>query len=104
MKYLFQSLRSDGLPPYILESNPGVLNNSGLGDVPDFSGVGEPPIVDCQHLVASLQEFLIQLHPELIEVLINARSFHTLIKAYMQKTCDVAEMAILAKKNCGKSA
>ena len=23
---------------------------------------------------------------------------------YMQKTCDVAEMAILAKKNCGKSA
>ena len=79
MKYLFQSLRSDGLPPYILESNPGVLNNSGLGDVPDFSGVGEPPIVDCQHLVASLQEFLIQLHPELIEVLINARSFHTLI-------------------------
>ena len=24
--------------------------------------------------------------------------------AYMQKTCDVAEMAILAKKICGKSA
>ena len=24
--------------------------------------------------------------------------------AYMQKTCDVEEMAILAKKNCGKSA
>ena len=24
--------------------------------------------------------------------------------AYMQKTCDVAVMAILAKKNCGKSA
>ena len=23
---------------------------------------------------------------------------------YMQKTCDVAEKAILAKKNCGKSA
>ena len=25
-------------------------------------------------------------------------------RSYMQKTCDVAEMAILAKKNCGKSA
>ena len=25
-------------------------------------------------------------------------------RAYMQKTCDVAEMAILAKKNCGKKA
>ena len=25
-------------------------------------------------------------------------------KAYMQKTCDVAEKAIEAKKNCGKSA
>ena len=25
-------------------------------------------------------------------------------EAYMQKTCDVAEKAILAKKNCGKSA
>ena len=24
--------------------------------------------------------------------------------SYMQKTCDVAEKAILAKKNCGKSA
>ena len=24
--------------------------------------------------------------------------------AYMQKTCDVAEKAILAKKNCGKIA
>ena len=26
------------------------------------------------------------------------------VQAYMQKTCDVAEKAILAKKNCGKSA
>ena len=26
------------------------------------------------------------------------------VVAYMQKTCDVAEKAILAKKNCGKSA
>ena len=26
------------------------------------------------------------------------------VKSYMQKTCDVAEKAILAKKKCGKSA
>ena len=31
-------------------------------------------------------------------------SIGNLLASYMQKTCDVAEMAILAKKNCGKSA
>ena len=90
-----QSLRSAGLPPYILESNPGVLNNSGLGDVPYLSGVGEPPIVNCQHLVASLQEFLIQLHPELIEVLINARSFHTLIKVKLSTKCETSKRMLM---------
>ena len=37
--------------------------------------------------------------------IINSNFFPALNwKPYMQKTCDVAEKAILAKKNCGKSA
>ena len=37
-----------------------------------------------------------------LEGILWAANHHIVFTSYMQKTCDVAEKAILAQKNCGK--
>ena len=52
-------------PPYILERNGGVMNQSCLVDVSDVSGVGKTSVVKGQHAAARLQQLLVQTHPEI---------------------------------------
>ena len=60
-------------------------------------------------LLCSLKPFMLLLNPFLY-VFVDMTCVNCVLWAsivwhpYMQKTCDVAEKAILAKKNCGKSA